>query len=314
MSYMDYYADLNLKDTATNAKEIKEYYDKNHGYCFNITGTLRKVLCCSPDFYSIKNYNNPIAQMTCEKDGGDIDHEKAKAQHKEMLRTYLKNGVDVELLEPTDGCIYQVFARDFGGCIREGAILGTFKEPQRWPETPIWEQRLKDLGIPIAARCTAGVIEGGDFAMIGDHCCVFGLIDRSDKVGFDSVAFQLEELGYECLPIRLPHKWLHLDATFNVISEHVVLMCKQIMPPGVIEKFERRDYDIIDFPPEDILGLNANVEAIGKSRVISASSDVKMNAEMDKHGIEVIEVDVSEIMRGGGCIHCMTFPLLRDRD
>lgn len=311
---MGYYDDLNLKSTEQNAKEIAEFYEKTGGYCHGITGTLHKVLMCPPDYYSIKNYANPIAQMTCAKDGGDIDHEKAKEQHRNLIKTYLDAGVDVEILEPDPGCIYMVFARDFGGCVKEGAIMGLFKEPQRWPETPLWEAKLRELGIPNAARTTAGVIEGGDFAMIGEHICAFGLIDRTDQVGFDSVAFQLNELGYECVPIRLPHKWLHLDATLNVIADDVVLMCKEIMPAGIIERFERRGFTIIDFPQEDILTLDANVEAIGKHRVISASSDVKMNQKMSDAGIEVIEVDVSEIMRGGGCIHCMTFPLLRSAE
>ena len=31
-------------------------------------------------------------------------------------------------------------------------------------------------------------------------------------------------------------------------------------------------------------------------------------------GLEVIEVDISEIVKGGGCIHCMTFPLVREAE
>lgn len=310
---MGYYDDLNLKSTEQNAKEIKEFYDTHGGYCFNVTGTLRKVLLCPPDYYSIKGYNNPVAKVTCAEDGGDIDHEKAKAQHKELIKTYLELGIDVELMEPDPNCIYQVFARDFGGNVREGAIMGLFKEPQRWPETALWEAKLRELGIPNAARCTAGVVEGGDFTMIDDHTLLFGLYDRTDPIGVQSVGFQLEELGYSVETVRVPAKWMHLDGSLNVIAEDVVIICKDIMPAGIIERFERRGFDIIDVKPEDIFSLGANVEAIGGHRVIAAAG-TKMNDTLREHGIEVIEVEVDEILRGGGCIHCMTFPLIRERN
>lgn len=310
---MGYYDDLNLKSTEQNAKEIAEFYERTGGYCHNITGTLRKVLLCPPDYYSIKGYANPVAQMTCAADGGDIDHEKAKAQHKELIKTYLDLGIDVELMDPDPNCIYMVFARDFGGCVKEGAIMGSFKEPQRWAETPLWEAKLRELGIPNAARCTAGVVEGGDFAMIDDHTLLFGLFDRTDPIGVQSVGFQLEERGYNIATVRVPTEFMHLDGSVNVIAADVVIMCKEIMPAGFVERFERRGFDIIDFPKEEILSLGANCEGIGGHRVIAAAG-MAMNDTLREHGIEVIEVEVDEILRGGGCIHCMTFPLLRERD
>ncbi len=38
----------------------------------------------------------------------------------------------------------------------------------------------------------------------------------------------------------------------------------------------------------------------------------RCNAALEDVGVEVIEADVSELLKGRGAIHCMTAPLKRD--
>ena len=55
-----------------------------------------------------------------------------------------------------------------------------------------------------------------------------------------------------------------------------------------------------------------NLQALGDHRVLSLKRNSLVNAELTKHGMEVIELDITEILKAGGGPHCMTFPLIRE--
>lgn len=71
---------------------------------------------------------------------------------------------------------------------------------------------------------------------------------------------------------------------------------------------------MIEITKEEVLAYAANIQGLGDGKVISANTNTKTNQRMREFGLEVIEVDISEIVKGGGGIHCMTFPLIREAE
>ena len=55
-------------------------------------------------------------------------------EHELFVGAYKKAGVEVEFLEPDEERPNSVFARDFGGCVKEGYIMGRFKLDMRYKE------------------------------------------------------------------------------------------------------------------------------------------------------------------------------------
>jgi N-dimethylarginine dimethylaminohydrolase len=279
-------------------------------YVNNAYGKLKKVLLCSIDNYRIMPINN-VARYWMDK-GHVMDYDLCKKQHVALAQAYKDNGVDVELLIPEENLVYEVFARDFGICLKEGYVLGHFKEPCRQGETAEYEKKLAEIGVPCIARCTAGCFEGGDFCFLDENTLLMGVIDRTDFAGFDSVKHQLNDLGYEMVPIRVDRKYLHIDVCINIIADKTVIICPDILPDSIVKRFERRNFEMIRITPDEVMQYSANIQGLGGGKVISSHTNTKTNERMRALGLDVVEVDISEIVKGGGGIHCMTFPLVRE--
>ncbi|MCR4998297.1 MAG: nitrate reductase, partial [Lachnospiraceae bacterium] len=78
-----------------------------------------------------------------------------------------------------------------------------------------------------------------------------------------------------------------------------------------LEELEKRKIEIISVPEAAIFMHGCNLQALGNHRVLSLKRNSLVNAELSKRGMDVIELDITEILKAGGGPHCMTFPLER---
>lgn len=277
----------------------------------NATDPLKRVLLCPPTYHEFEPIN-VITEKWLEENS-KVDKEKCLKEHAALIKAYQDNGVKVELMDPKEDLPYEVFARDFGGCIKEGYIMGSFREPCRKGETIEYEKKMKELGIPVIARCTSGAFEGGDFWMIDEYTIAHGIIARTDLDGFNNVKRQVEELGYVMIGVPCARRNLHLDMCFNIVAEKVAVVCKEALPEFFINLLVKRGFHLIDIPQEGVFKHFGNLQALGNNKVLTLKQNTKVNEEMRKLGLETIEVDITEILKGGGGLHCMTFPLERHK-
>lgn len=278
-------------------------------YVKNATNTLKQVLLCPPTYFEFE----PINVITEDwlKKGEKVNKAECMREHADFVQAYQENGVEVVLMDPTPGLTYEVFARDFGACVAEGFIMGRFREPCRSGEAAKYEAKMKELEIPVIARCTAGAFEGGDFWMLDEYTIAHGVIARTDKAGFDNVARQIGEFGYTMVGIPCNRENLHLDMCFNIVADQVAVVCKAALPDFFLEMLRKRKFTLIDVPQEGVFRHYCNLQALGDGRVISFTNNKIVNEKMRALGIQVITIDLAEILKGGGGPHCMTFPLKR---
>lgn len=275
----------------------------------NGTNVLKKVLLCPPEYFEFE----PINVITEDwlKKGERANIKECMREHSEFVQAYRENGVEVELMQPKKGLTYEVFARDFGGCISEGYIMGKFREPCRVPETEEYEKKMKELGVPVVARCTTGAFEGGDFWMLDEYTIAHGIIARTDKAGFDNIKNQVEELGYTMVGVKCNRQNLHLDMCFNIVAEKTAVVCKAALPDNFIKMLEKRHFTLIDVPQQGVFRHFCNLQSLGNDRVLTLKNNKAVNEQMRALGLKTIELDLVEILKGGGGPHCMTFPLER---
>lgn len=278
-------------------------------YVSNATNVLKEVIVCSPKFY-VFNAINEITKSWMEK-GETEQNERMVAEWQTLVNAYRENGVIVHEVDAHKELEVQTFARDFGAMVKEGAIIGKFRHPARQKETEVYEQKLKELGIPVIARVNAGCFEGGDFWMIDDHTLAFGLVDRTDQAGVDNLREQLAKYGYTVVDVPVPPANLHLDMVFNIVAEKVCIAATEQLPYNFIQMLKRRNYKIIDVPSELVFKHGCNVQALGNGKVLGIENNKSVNEAMEAEGIEVIKLPLEQILKAGGGPHCMTFPVRR---
>jgi arginine deiminase len=189
-------------------------------------------------------------------------------------------------------------------------------------------------------------IEGGDVLVIDEHTVMVGMGERTAPAAVELLAHRLfEGAGVQrIIVVHLLHERavMHLDtvftmvdvATFNVfpgllddIDVHVIRPGRDgrlavERTPGLLaalrDALDRDDLVVVPTGGDAIGRLREqwddgnNTLAVAPGVVIAYQRNAETNRRLRDTGIEVLELDSSELCRGRGGSRCMTQPLLRD--
>lgn len=274
---------------------------------------LNSVLLCRPDHFELQPINE-IAKYFIQQ-GERPNQQRAKREHLGFAAAIQEAGAEIIWVEPKAGMPYQVFTRDIGLTTREGVLLGCFLHPIRQGEqdaaikvleghVPLWK-RIKSSD--------AVAFEGGDFVYLDARNAALGIGARTTRAGAERVQAYMNELGVEVSLVYFDEKYLHLDMIFNVVSERVAVVCHQALPDDFVRRVQRQGFELIEEPLEGVFRLNCNLLALDNGLVISPARNKGINSKLRTLGIKVIEVDLHDLLMGGGGPHCMSFPLLREK-
>ncbi|EIM08557.1 amidinotransferase [Planococcus antarcticus DSM 14505] len=264
---------------------------------------LRRVLLCHPRYMEIKDVINDVQKRYKDE---NIDVPKALHQHNEFVQALIDQGVQTDLIEPSDEYPEQVFTRDIGFTIGETVFIGEMASEIRQGE----EQELRkwmDVHDVNFKHLTGHRIEGGD--VIIDRDTVFvGISSRTSKKAIRDL--QLELPDFEVMPISFNEKYLHLDCVFNILSPTEALIFPEAFDMATVQMLAER-YTLIRVNEKEQFALGANVLSIGDRKVFSQPQNQQVNKQLTARGFHVIEVDYSEIIKSGGAFRCCTMPLIR---
>ena len=240
-------------------------------YVSNATNPLKKVMMCSPRYYQFNGINVITAEWM--KKGDQEKNDVMVAEWQMLVDAFKDNGIEVVEVEARPEFEVMTFARDYGCMIKEGAVIGHFRHPVRQVEAVAYEEKLKEMGVPIVARVNAGCMEGGDFWMIDEHTLAFGQVDRPDQAGVDNLRDQL--------------------------------------PYNFLQMLKRRNFELIPVASEDMYKHGCNVQCIGSGKVVAIEKNKHINDKMRALGLDVIDVPLDQILHAGGGPHCLTQPIER---
>jgi N-dimethylarginine dimethylaminohydrolase len=278
---------------------------ENRGYVINEYDVLKKVILCQPQYMTIRDVINETQKHF--KDEG-IHIEVALKQHNEFVNTLKNFGVEVILLPYHKKYPEQVFTRDIGFTLGQTIFVADMASDVRKGEEDVLKQWLEDEEISYY-NLLGDQIEGGDVVI--DHDTVYvGLSNRTNQQAADHLQGLLSQFNVRAIPFKA--EYLHLDCVFNVVSPEVALIYRPALTEEDIKLFSSR-YDLIDVSEEEQFTLGTNVLCIGNKRILSLPVNKGVNEQLRSKGFEVIEVDITEIIKSGGSFRCCTLPILREK-
>ncbi len=282
------------------------------GYATTGYGKLRSVLLCKPTYYEFMPVNE-TAKSHLEK-GEKLDQQRAFREHQNLADAIRASGADVVWVEPQKDMPYQVFTRDLGVTTALGALLGPFTFSIRHGEEDVAAPFIEKV-VPVWRKIPVqdGVVfEGGDFMYMNDHTVALGLGARTTPKGAEIVKSYMAELDVEVIPVLFEPRFCHIDMIFNVVAEKVCVACVSALPDDFLGRLKAEKWQIVESTPEDVLALLGNVLAVDPGVIISPAHNKRINSALRALGVKMIEVELEELLKGGGGPHCMTFPLVRD--
>lgn len=272
-------------------------------FCMNEYDSLKKVVLCSPDFMTIKEPINETQKQYLKE---NIDTELAQKQHKVLVQTLRDLGIEVHLLPPQEKFPEQVFTRDIGFTLGHQVFVADMAHDVRIGEEREFITYLEHEKITYT-NLVGDIIEGGDVLIDGNTIYV-GISNRTNVEAIQHLQTLLPT--YDVIEIPFTDTYLHLDCVFNIISPNEALIF-----PGEIDKdkakFLASRYELIKVSEEEQATLGTNVLSIGEKRILSLPINKDVNEKLKDRGYEIIEVDITEIIKSGGAFRCCTLPLLR---
>ncbi len=186
-------------------------------------------------------------------------------------------------------------------------------------------------------------IEGGDILVLNRRAVAVGCSARTSPAAIEQLASGLLQRGFEqVLAVQIPaaRAYMHLDTVLTMVDQDAFSIFGGVEQELAVYRLHGtpeltvEPVDSLTEALEQALGLpevrlirnvdgdtlsaareqwndSTNTLAVAPGRVITYDRNVISNRELRRNGIEVLEIEGSELVRGRGGPRCMSMPLLR---
>lgn len=275
-------------------------------------GTLRAVLLRRPGPELDEVVDFDAMQMR-----GDVLPAVAQSQHDDLAAAYQRHSVAVQLVQ--NGRIDKpnaMFIRDLMLMTPEGAIITRPASTIRAGEERFVAEALAVAGVPILMSVHGnGTFEGADVSWVDQDLCFLAEGLRTNAEGADQVERILREIGVkEVVRVGLPWGAMHLDGLLNFLDKDLAVIWPRRTPYKVVDVLRKRGCRIIEITDEHEAQhfLPMNFVALRPGEILMPAGGDSTQALYEQAGVVCHTVDISELIKAGGGIHCMTGLLKRD--
>ena len=217
-----------------------------------------------------------------------------QARYIEVLQAL---GVAVHTLDPLPGYPDAYFVEDVAIITPEVAIITRPGAISRQGEEASMADVLSGYR-PIVRIEAPGTVDGGDVLKMGTHYFI-GQSDRTNQAGIVQLGTMLEHHGYtwSVIPVE---GGLHLKSSVNAMGPGALILTAEFAQH---EAFKGYPYFVLD----ESAAYAANSLWINGHLLIPAGYNIR--DRLEKRGIDVIELDVSEIKKMDGGLTCLSLRL-----
>lgn len=303
--------------------------------CWSEHGELKVVMLCAPSLVDVTDLT--IAKQVGWSD--TVNHQKAMDNFMALKTTFENAGVhvldyarelahDQQLL--SEQLLNRYFVRDLACVIGNRLLLGNAGTSLRKPEYPL-AHSLLEKWLPQQWKANLQPLhsfECGDLLILNKDAVLINLGMRTSIEAIESLKEGIFQEGFsEIAIIDLPksNDTLHLDMNCNVVNANLVVaksfvrhfpiqvLTAQSSRFDMVESFlKRHGLDVYwlnsykTIPDINFINLNPETLLISKQ-----ATQQQLLAHPLLKNKNLLEVDVTELEKGGGGIRCMTLPLVR---
>ncbi len=263
----------------------------------------KSYLMCPPDYFGVFYEINPWMHQENRP-----DCELAMEQWHNLVANLRRAGATVETIEPVKGLPDMVFVANAGLVDGQRLILSRFRHPERQPESIYTSQWFQARGCEVAELVGEDDIyfEGcGDaFPYGGSLLAGYGF--RSDLSSHTALS---RLLGVPVHSIKLvDERFYHLDISFSPLDHrHAIInpaawdrasnaIIAQVVPEPLVLELD------------EALTFCTNCVVVGKV-IIMPACPPRVGRILERWGYDVCVSPVSEFLKAGGAVRCLTLPL-----
>lgn len=269
----------------------------------------RHYVAVRPDHFRVDYRINPFMDPADQPDPA-----LAMEQWQRLVGAVESAGAWVDVIDQRPDAPDMVYAMNLGlGILAPDAaptmVMSHMRHPQRRMETSSAQSWFAAGGWRTSYVGRDGVgahFEAGDAFAWGD-ALVVGYGPRTDELALKALA---TELGVRVRGLVTTHPGMyHLDLAFCPIAAGTALVCPDAFDPASARALLALVPDPIVITEEEALTTFAANSVVVGRRVIMPGCPDRVRAELERRGMEVQVVDVSQFHKGGGSIRCLTNPV-----
>ena len=222
-----------------------------------------------------------------------IDVGLARRQHDAYEQCLVEAGCTVRRLPAGDDMPDSVFIEDTSVVFDELAIVTRPGAASRRVETPVVAEALRKFRTIHCIEAPA-TLDGGDVLVVGRTVFV-GRSGRTNDAGIEQMRRILQPFGYTTCGVDV-RGCLHLKSAVTTVGDGRLLLNPEWVQPSDFAAFP-----VVSVDPTEPFGANAL--RVG-DRLIYSAAFPQTRCRLERCGLNVVTVDVSETAKAEGGVTC----------
>jgi dimethylargininase len=243
----------------------------------------------------VRKPGDDFARGSTTSNLGTPRYELIMKQHEAYIKTLRSLGLELIVLNPLPDYPDAYFVEDTAVVTPDVAIITNPGIEGRQGEEDTIERVLSAYRKTVRIHAP-GTVDGGDVLQVDSHFFV-GISERTNREGAKQLGYIFEEYGYTWRTVYV-EAGLHLKSSVNYIGKNALLVAEKFA-----DRDEFKDYHtiIVDNKEE----YAANTLLINNS-LITPKGFPNTIKKLETTGLDIIELDVSEVRKMDGGLTCMS--------
>jgi N-dimethylarginine dimethylaminohydrolase len=260
---------------------------------------FKNILLCRPLYFAINYEINPWM-----KKGTEIDKNKLNKQYLNLKKIYQQLNLNVYEIDQVRGLADMVYAANYGSVINKTFIKTNFRYPQRQKEVIYAEKFFKKIGYTIVSLPNDCYFEGQGDLLMSDEIIFCGFGFRTDKKAIKIVEKIIQR---PIIALKLVNPYFyHLDTCFSILSKDTVMINELAFSSSAIKIIKSKFKHIIKVEQSDNQILACNNVVHQRNIIINKGISQNLKLQLRRLKFNIIETDVSQYLKGGGAVRCLT--------